>query len=65
MRVYICILKKFSIMVKIRMERKIEYRECGRVFKRLIVENYRKKRMVNMSGLSLERVGDFYKIMEE
>lgn len=64
-RVYICTLKKLSIMAKIRMERKTEHRECGRVSKRLIAENHRKKRMANMSGLSLERVGDLYKIMEE
>lgn len=47
------------------MERKSEHRECWGVPKRLVDENYKRKRVTNLTGLSLERAGDIFTNMKE
>lgn len=58
------ILKKL-IMLKMRMERKTEHRKCWGISKRPIDENHKRKRVANLTGLSLERAEGIYKIMGE
>lgn len=60
-------LKKLNIMGKKKKEvgRKSEHRECWRIPKRLVDENYKRKRVANLTGLSLERTGDIFKNMME
>lgn len=58
-------LKKLNIMPKMRIERKTEHRECWGISKRLIDESHKIKRVANLTGLSLERAEDIYKIMGE
>lgn len=47
------------------MERKREHRECWGVPKRLVDENYKRKRVANLTGLNRERAGDIFKKMRE
>lgn len=52
-------------MANIGMERNSEHRECWGVSKRLVDENHRRKRVANLTSLSLERAGGIYMKMRE
>ena len=52
-------------MANMGMERTSEHRECQGVSKRLVDENHKRKRVANLTGLSLERAGGIYMEMRE